>query len=127
MNGFTYESAPLIKQASIMHPSERFLWIEENDPRGENMGPWGMHAPNPPTFNNASLVDSVASWHGGTSSFNCGRRTRGQSQMGGHQNGDLSLSNDPNKYYNSTLIPNYVQAPHDIYFLANAYADEQNP
>ncbi len=41
MNGFTYESAPLTKQPAILHPSERFLWVEENDPRGENKGPWG--------------------------------------------------------------------------------------
>ena len=47
MNGFTYESAPLKKQANIVHASERYLWVEENDPRGENLGPWGMHAPTP--------------------------------------------------------------------------------
>jgi len=69
MNGFTYESAPLTKQSAIQHPSQRFLWIEENDPRGENKGPWGMHAPTPPAFTDASFVDSVAAWPGGTRTF----------------------------------------------------------
>jgi prepilin-type N-terminal cleavage/methylation domain-containing protein/prepilin-type processing-associated H-X9-DG protein len=127
MNGFTYESAPLKKQNAIVHPSERFLWVEENDPRGENLGPWGMHAPNPPTFTSASFVDSVAAWHGGTSSFNW---ADGHADNHKWQDGPTvvyALSNDPNKYFNSALVPTFTTAPRDLFFLATGFATQQNP
>ncbi len=97
MNGFTYESAPLKKQASIMHPSERFLWVEENDPRGENLGPWDMHAPTPSAFTDASFVDSVASWHGGTSSFNWADGHAENHKWVDAKTITYALSNDPSK------------------------------
>jgi prepilin-type N-terminal cleavage/methylation domain-containing protein len=125
LNGFTYESAPLTKQSAIIHPSERFLWIEENDPRGENKGPWGMHAPTPPGFTDAIFVDSVAAWHGGaTSSFNWADGHADNHKWLDPQTIIYALSQDPGKYGSP---PAYSQCPHDLFFLANAYADQQNP
>ena len=129
MNGFIYESLPVIplkKQSAILHPSERFLWVEENDANGENRGPWGMHAPTPPAFTDASYVDSVASWHGGTSTF---------SWADGHAESHkwlesltvaYALSDDPLKFQRFPP-PTFAQTPRDLYFLANAYANSQNP
>jgi prepilin-type processing-associated H-X9-DG protein len=127
MNGFTYESAPLKKQSAIKHPTERFLWVEENDPRGENLGPWGMHAPNPPTFASASFVDSVAAWHGGTSSFNWADGHADNHKWLDSPTIAYALSNDPNKYFNSALVPTFAKAPDDLFFLANGFATQQNP
>jgi prepilin-type N-terminal cleavage/methylation domain-containing protein len=125
LNGFTYESAPLKKQSAIIHPSERFLWIEENDPRGENKGPWGMHAPTPPAFTDAIFVDSVAAWHGGaTSSFNWADGHADNHKWLDPQTIIYALSQDPGKYGSP---PAYSQCPRDLFFLANAYADQQNP
>jgi prepilin-type N-terminal cleavage/methylation domain-containing protein len=41
LNGQAWTQYPtdkqiLIKRSQLMHPSERILWVEENDPRGEN-------------------------------------------------------------------------------------------
>jgi prepilin-type N-terminal cleavage/methylation domain-containing protein/prepilin-type processing-associated H-X9-DG protein len=128
MNGFTYESAPLKKQSAILHPSERFLWVEENDPRGENRGPWGMHGGTPSLgFTDASFVDSVAAWHGGSSSFNW---ADGHADNHKWQDGatvTYALSSDPAKYFNSSLVPTFAQAPHDLLFTATGYATQLNP
>ena len=59
----------ITKLATILHPSDRFLWVEENDPRGENQGAWALNAVDPPTWAGSAFVDSVASWHAGTSTF----------------------------------------------------------
>src|SRR5262249_148506 len=52
--GYTYSSVSPIgtlngetpvfyKATEISRPSEKFLWVEENDPRGENLGSWIMN------------------------------------------------------------------------------------
>ncbi|HZF02271.1 MAG TPA: prepilin-type N-terminal cleavage/methylation domain-containing protein [Methylomirabilota bacterium] len=124
MNGFTYESAPLKKQSSITHPSQRFLWVEENDPRGENKGPWGMHAPTPPGFTDASFVDSVAAWHGRTSSFNWADGHAENHKWLNAATIVYALSADPAKYGSP---PPYSQCSDDLFFLATGFADQQNP
>lgn len=129
MNGFTYESAPLTKQSAILHPSERFLWVEENDPRGENRGPWGMHGGTPSSgFSDASFVDSVAAWHGGgSSSFSW---ADGHADNHKWQDGATvayALSSDPAKYFNASLVPTFAEAPHDLLFSATGYATQLNP
>jgi prepilin-type N-terminal cleavage/methylation domain-containing protein len=128
MNGFTYESAPLTKQSAILRPSERFLWVEENDPRGENKGPWGMHGGTPSLgFTDASFVDSVASWHGGNSSFNWADGHAGNHKWQDSATVVYALSSDPAKYFDSSLVPTIAQAPHDLVFTANGYATQLNP
>jgi prepilin-type N-terminal cleavage/methylation domain-containing protein/prepilin-type processing-associated H-X9-DG protein len=128
MNGFTYESAPLKKQSAIQHPSERFLWVEENDPRGENLGPWGMHGGTPSLgFTDAKFVDSVAAWHGGTSSFNWADGHADNHKWSDSATVAYALSSDPAKYFNASLVPTFSQAPHDLLFLANGFATQLNP
>jgi len=129
MNGFIYESPPVIplkKQAAIQHPSERFLWVEENDPNGENRGPWAMHAPTPPGFTDASYVDGPAAWHGGTSSFNWANGHAENHKWVESLTVAYALSNDPQKY-NNFPPPTFAQTPRDLFFLAKGYASSQNP
>jgi prepilin-type N-terminal cleavage/methylation domain-containing protein len=126
LNGVVYgPDVPLKKQSAIRHPSGRFLWVEENDPRGENMSSWVMHPGTPPAYASATLVDSVASWHGYESTF---------SWADGHAEGRrwldapaiaYALSMDPNKYFSSP--PTITQCPRDLYFLADGYATQGNP
>src|SRR6267154_5849681 len=41
MNGNNWGASILLtKQSAILHPSQRFLWTEENDTRGESKGSW---------------------------------------------------------------------------------------
>jgi prepilin-type N-terminal cleavage/methylation domain-containing protein/prepilin-type processing-associated H-X9-DG protein len=119
-------STATTKQSGIAHPSQRYLWIEENDPRGENEGAWVMgDAGTPPAFTDATFEDSVASWHGDTSTFSW---ADGHAEI--HRWLDpatitYALSMNPNKYYSAP--PTYTQCPHDLNFLANGYATQQNP
>ncbi|SRR6266481_265114 len=126
LNGIVYApDAALTKQSSLLHPSGRFLWVEENDPRGENFSSWVMHPGTPPTYSGATFVDSVASWHGHGSTF---------SWADGHVESHhwldgatiaYALNMDPNKYFSSP--PTITQCPRDLYFLADGYATQRNP
>ncbi len=42
------EISRISKQTSFVHTSERYLWVEENDPRGENIGSRFLNAGSPP-------------------------------------------------------------------------------
>ena len=120
------------KQSTLQHPSERYLWIEENDPRGENQGSWVLNnAGTPPGFTSAAFEDSVASWHGSTSTFSF---ADGHADFHKWMSGATivyALSLNPQKYYISAGSPGgpptFTQSPQDLYFLANGYASQQNP
>lgn len=117
----------LTRQSAIHHPSERYLWVEENDPRGENRGSWVINNPGPPPTAATSFEDSVADWHGGTSTFSW---ADGHAESHKWLDGatiTYALSMDPNKYWNISLRPTFSQCPHDLYFLANGFATEANP
>jgi prepilin-type processing-associated H-X9-DG protein len=130
MNGSPYEgvSASLKKVSGLLHPVERFLWIEENDDNGENRGAWVMQAAGTPTatppFSDAKMLDGPAAWHGTTSTFNF---ADGHAENHKWQDApmiDFAKKMDPNKFQNP---PTFSQCPHDIYFLANGYASTINP
>jgi prepilin-type N-terminal cleavage/methylation domain-containing protein/prepilin-type processing-associated H-X9-DG protein len=119
--------AKLTRLAEIQHPSERYVWIEENDPRGENESWWELNPGTPPSFSNAAFVDSVASWHGTTGTLGWA-----DGHVENHHWLDTAtvvygLSSDPQKYFNGSLRPSFAQSPHDLYFLANGYATQSNP
>ena len=65
------ENGGLIKRSQIKHPTDRYIWVEGADMRGENVGSWTM---NPGTvannFGDASWVDSPAAFHITSASFN---------------------------------------------------------
>jgi prepilin-type processing-associated H-X9-DG protein len=117
----------IIKQSAILHPSERYVWIEENDPRGENESWWWFTPGTSPTFTGAKIDDSVASWHGNNSTF---------SWVDGHADDHrwldpatiaFALSNDPGKLPPNSGQPDLISAPHDVFFLANGFATQDNP
>jgi prepilin-type N-terminal cleavage/methylation domain-containing protein len=69
VNGLNGESAPyLLKRTQLMHPSDRFLWVEGDDLRGENIGSWQMANTGTPAlgFADAQFGDSPAAFHGQT-------------------------------------------------------------
>lgn len=117
----------IAKQSGIKHPSERYVWIEENDPRCENESWWEMDPGTSPTFTGAKLDDSVASWHGKNSTF---------AWADGHADDHhwldaativFALSNDPKKLPPAPGQPDLNNAQDDVLFLANGYADQDNP
>jgi prepilin-type N-terminal cleavage/methylation domain-containing protein/prepilin-type processing-associated H-X9-DG protein len=113
------------KLTDLRHPSERYLWIEENDPRGENESWWELSPGNPPSFSTTVFVDSVAAWHGSTSTFSWADGHAENHRWLDSATIAYALNMDPNKYFSAP--PGFSQCPHDLYFLANGYASQQNP
>ncbi|HUA65303.1 MAG TPA: prepilin-type N-terminal cleavage/methylation domain-containing protein [Alphaproteobacteria bacterium] len=117
--------AQFSQQSAIRHPTSLYLWIEENDPRGENENSWVLNYGSwPASTSGITFVDSVASWHGNNSTF---------SWADGHVTSRRWLdgptivyaqSMDPNKW-NSP--PNVAQCPNDLPWLCQGYATSQNP
>jgi len=115
----------------IMHPSDRFLWVEENDPRGDynpaGQGSW-YFTPGAPanSFQSAFFIDSAADWHGASAStFSF---ADGHVEM--HKWVDpatilYARSMDPQKFGGSA--PNYAQAPDDVYWTAAHCPSLANP
>jgi hypothetical protein len=81
-NGYTYPSISPIgtlngetpvfyKTTQISRPSEKFCWVEENDPRGDSIGSWIMNQVGTMEngFVGSSWIDSPAAFHGTSSSF----------------------------------------------------------
>ncbi|MBN2181332.1 MAG: type II secretion system protein [Sedimentisphaerales bacterium] len=46
------------KYADIQNPAMKYIFLEDSDPRGTNVGSWQMY------FNPAGYIDPVAMWHG---------------------------------------------------------------
>lgn len=57
LSNWSLRQRPFQKVGDIPEPSMSFLFVEESDPRGENLGPWVLN--DTPT----SWVDPVAVWH----------------------------------------------------------------
>jgi prepilin-type N-terminal cleavage/methylation domain-containing protein len=43
LNGEGHNGNCLFKRSAVQHPSDRFIWIESSDSRGENVGSWEMN------------------------------------------------------------------------------------
>jgi prepilin-type N-terminal cleavage/methylation domain-containing protein/prepilin-type processing-associated H-X9-DG protein len=115
----------LYKQSAIIHASGRYLWVEENDPRGENANSWVLSPGTPvDNFSDAGFVDSVAAWHGNSSTFSfADGHVESHTWLDG-PTVTYALSMVPNK---SSSPPSFAQCPRDLYWLANGYADILNP
>lgn len=116
--------AQILQQSQLKHPSSLYLWVEENDPRGENQNSWVLNTGTWPTFAGATFVDSVAAWHGYNTSF-----CWADGHCSSHKWLDgptitYAQSMDPNKW-NSP--PNMAQCPNDLPWLCAGYATLQNP
>ena len=126
MNGLPWSASDTIlkRQSAIIHPTDRYLWVEENDPRGENESSWVMATGTRPGFSGAAFVDSVASWHGKSSTF---------SWADGHAESHrwidaltikYALNMDPGK---TGSPPTITQCPDDVSFLDTDYVCQENP
>jgi len=128
MNGLiNAPNTALTKITALLHPSERYIWIEENDPRGENKSSWVMQTPGPPITSSTGFEDSTASWHGANSTFNW---ADGHAESHKWLNGPtvaFALSMNGNKYFPPNPPPTFAQSPDDLTWLANGYASVQNP
>jgi prepilin-type N-terminal cleavage/methylation domain-containing protein len=125
LNGQTWTDHPtqkeiLTRRTQLTHPSQKFLFVEENDPRDENWGTWVMgvsgNAAN--NWSGTAWVDSPAVFHVNASTF---------SWADGHASSHRWLdqatiayagSMDPSKYGS---IPGANSTKRDVAFAIMAY------
>ncbi len=76
LNGQTWDQHPgqteiLTKKTQVTRPSDRLLFVEENDPRDENWGTWVMNVSGTAANNwqGTTILDSPAVFHITSSSF----------------------------------------------------------
>jgi prepilin-type N-terminal cleavage/methylation domain-containing protein/prepilin-type processing-associated H-X9-DG protein len=121
---------PLIisKTSQLVHPTDRILWVEENDPRGENWGSWVMNTTGTAAndFAGTTFEDSPAVFHLNSSTFSwadghvSSRRWLDAATIAYAANSDVSGS----KYSNP---PSAASTPRDSAFMRNAFAFKLNP
>jgi len=56
-DGFGHNYVEVKRYSEIENPSAKYIFVEESDPRGENLGCWEMY------FNPSRWQDSLAMWH----------------------------------------------------------------
>jgi prepilin-type processing-associated H-X9-DG protein len=108
-----------------MTASEILLWVEENDPRGENLGSWMMNAGSPPDYAGSSFVDSPAVFHGDSSTFNFADGHAASRKWLDGATKVYAASMDQNKY--GSLRPSAAQVARDAPWMARGYATSTNP
>src|SRR2546423_2680033 len=125
LNGQTWDDHPkagefILKRTALMHPSEKLLFIEENDPRAENWGTWVMavHGTAANNWAGSALVDSPAVFHVASSSFSW---TDGHASSRKWLDGATiayAASMNPGKYGS---MPTAAATARDVAFLIQAY------
>ena len=117
----------LTRRAHLLHPSNKILWMEENDPRGENWGTWviNLNGTAANDFAGSTFVDSPAVFHIQSSTFSWAdghastRRWMDAATVAyaGDSVGGTKYSNPPSE----------AQTLHDITFIKHAYVSKDNP
>jgi hypothetical protein len=118
----------ITRTTQIRHPTDRFLWVEENDPRGENEGSW-LFFPGTPAagFTDAHFSDSVSDWFtGNTTTFNW---ADGHAEAHRWLDGPtIAYANNMNPgKYSSPGAPSFAQSPDDTLWVAEHCATLLNP
>ena len=125
----------LTKRTQVRHPSDRFIWIEGADMRGENVGSWGMAnygSPGDPNFQNTKFEDSPAAFHGESACFNfCDGHSAARKWLLG---ATIKFANDTTQNKDSggtsqTGANALVGSPqnYDLIWIGSHYAGTQNP
>ena len=128
LNGQTWTGHPtqpelLTKITDVYHPTDKFVFVEENDPRGQNEGTWVMNVSGTAANNwsGTSMVDSPAAFHGTSSTF---------SWADGHASSRRWLDGKTIAYAASMDTSKYSSAPAatdlDVPFLISGYAFRGN-
>jgi len=125
LNGEGHTSAScLVKRSQVIHPSDRFIWIEASDSRGENVGSWqmtiaGTQANGFLGSNFQDANDGPAAFHVTSAVFNF---------CDGHAESHKWLNSATINFANAMTGTAAVPAPNsDSQWIAQHYAGSQNP
>ena len=118
----------LTRRAHLLHPAEKILWMEENDPRGENWGTWVINMEGTPAndFAGSTFEDSPAVFHGASSTFSWADGHSSSRRWLNPATINYAGDSDPSgsKYGNP---PSEAQTKQDISFVKHAYVSKDNP
>ena len=107
---------PLMKGSGINHPSARFLWVEENDNRGDDINSWLLDNATP------AWHDSLAVFHGNNSTLSF---ADGHAESHKWMNGlTISLAKTGSSGAVNTPV---APANQDINYMVAGYACVANP
>ena len=120
---FNGEAPEIYKRTEVRRPSEILLWVEENDPRGENYGSWIMSPGAPPAYAGSTFIDSPAAFHGESSTFNFADGHADIRKWVDAATIAYAKSMDPNKYSSS---PAATKIARDGPWMARGYATKNN-
>ncbi len=119
-------SQSIFKTGSINHPASRFVFVEENDPRGDNLSSWLFWPGSPPGFSTAHWDDSPAAFHGVTSTFNfADGHAEAHKWVDGATVAWAKDMNPTTKY--TTDKPSPASCPNDLLWLSQNYPNSLNP
>ncbi len=110
----------LFKRTAVTRPSDKFIWIESSDSRGENVGSWWMNYGTAPNFTDATFADgndAPAAFHVTAAVFNF---CDGHAEAHRWQNGSTVA-------FANALNGTPPAANSDSAWLAQHYAGKQNP
>ena len=126
LNGGTYVAAtgnnsavfdtatPITKATGLNNASQRFLWAEENDNRGDNINSWAMDIATP------DWVDAPAVYHGTTSTFSF---ADGHSESHNWKNAETRAMAKAGTQHMTPVAPNLQ----DITYVKNGFPCKENP
>lgn len=122
LNGEGHSGNCLFKRNTILHPVDRFIWIESSDTRGENVGSWQMNIAGSQAnaFQGsafADIYDAPAAFHVVSAVFNF---------CDGHAESHRWLNGATIAFANA-LTGNPPPANVDSEWVAQHYAGTQNP
>jgi len=111
----------IIKANQLRNPSGKFLFVEENDPRGENLGTWVMDVSGTAANNwsGSTIQDSPAAFHVTSSTFSYADGHAASRRWLDGGTVAYAASMDINKYGN---IASFGNMQDDVSFLIAGYA-----
>jgi prepilin-type N-terminal cleavage/methylation domain-containing protein/prepilin-type processing-associated H-X9-DG protein len=114
-NSGQFDSAtPILKASGVRTASQRFLWVEENDNRGDNINSWALDIATP------AWVDSPAVYHGSSSTFSF---VDGHAESHKWMNGDTITHANAGTQHWTPSAPNLQ----DITYVKTRFPCVENP
>jgi hypothetical protein len=121
----------IYKKTSISRPSEKFVWIEGADMRGENQGSWKMDNYGTPgaNFTDARFHDSPAAFHITSANFNFSDGHAESHRWLDATTIAFANSQDPNKDNAGSSVMSAAQSGslRDQQWIGSHYPGNQNP
>jgi prepilin-type N-terminal cleavage/methylation domain-containing protein len=118
------------KRNQVKHPSDRFIWVEGADMRGENVGSWGMnnYGTAAAGYGDAQFEDSPAAFHIVSADFNF---VDGHAEVHKWLDGTtIAFANDQTRTKDSggaTQSAANANSKRDLQWIGSHYPGPQNP